>query len=346
MERIDPFSSGEDSASWQTSTGGIGGRIGTPGQSNSVEIPSSTPIITPTTSPSATLLPTAPPVYSTDVYLNEFMPNPIGDDTKLEFIELYNKSSDPVDISGWKLDDIADGGSSPFTIPDGTSIAANDFIVFYSSQTKLSLNNDSDHVRFIRPDGVALSDEVYTSSQEGYSYNYVDPSDFQASSRSTPGAINIIEIPSASPSSTPKPTATPKPTSAPVHYDFSSKIGINEIYPNPATSDILNEFIEIKNNDNRSLSLLGWTLDDQEGGSRPYHFKDTDYVGKGKIIVIYKNDSKLALNNDHDSARLIDPHGKIISVVPKKHLPANHTTERSTDCIVGAILQPQEMRTL
>ena len=55
------------------------------------------------------------------------MPKPAGDwngdavaDTGDEWIEIYNANSFAVDLSGWKLDDVANGGSSPFTIPTGT----------------------------------------------------------------------------------------------------------------------------------------------------------------------------------------------------------------------------------
>ncbi len=322
MERVIPISSGEDAASWQTSTGTIGGRIGTPGQENSV-IATSSPTLTPT----PTVSPTSTPEYSKNVHVNEFMPNPVGSDTQLEFIELYNSSSDPVDISGWKLDDAADTGSSPFIIPDGTTISGNDFIVFYSSQTKISLNNDSDHVRLLAPNGIVMDDIAYESSNEGYSYNHTDSGDFQLSSRSTPGAVNSIEMPTPTPSPTPKIT----PTTTPKAYQFSTHIIINEVYPSPSKSDIVNEFIELKNNDNRSTSLAGWILDDGDGGSKPHHFKDTDTIAKGQILAIYKSDSKLALNNDHDSARLIDPNGKIVDSISYTKTIAGQSYNRTPD---------------
>ncbi|HSX24757.1 MAG TPA: lamin tail domain-containing protein [Candidatus Andersenbacteria bacterium] len=326
MERVNPVSSCEEASSWQTSTGNVGGRVGTPGEENStVLVPTPTP--TPTPSPDAS--PTPLPDYSNAVYINEYMPNPTGDDTKLEFIELYNSSSDAIDISGWKLDDAEGTGSSPFIIPEGTKISGNDFIVFYSSQTKISLNNDSDHVRLLHPDDTVSSDEEYTSSKEGYSYNRTDNGDFQLSFRSTPGEVNIIETPTPTPTPTPK--ITPSPT--PKTYQFSTKIVINEVYPSPSKPDQLNEFIEIKNNDNRSLSLYGWMIDDADGGSKPYHFKDTDSIAKNSIIAIYKADSKIALNNDKDTARLIDPNGKVIAAVAYDHVKKGQSYNRSSDGI-------------
>jgi hypothetical protein len=177
MERNNSIGVGGQSASWHTSVGDIGGRTGTPGAANSILVtPSIPPSPTPTNTiiPSISPTPSSIPAYSSAVYINEFIPNPTGDDSKLEFIELVNTSSNVVDLSGWVLDDIADSGSSPFIIPDGTEISANGYIVFYSDQIKLSLNNDSDHVRLLRPDGSIQDDRGYESSKEGYSYNRVD----------------------------------------------------------------------------------------------------------------------------------------------------------------------------
>ena len=300
----------------------------TPGAANQFDpTPTPSPTLTPTPDP------TPVPVYSDAIRINEFIPNPAGDDTKLEFIELYNTSEDAVDIAGWKLDDIADGGSSVFTIPQGVALSAHGYVVFYSDQTKIALNNDSDHVRLLRPDGVVQDDAEYASSKEGYSYNHIDGSDFQQSSHTTPGEENIIELPSPTPTPTPKATSTPKitQTSTPIDYQFSTKIVINEIYPNPSDSSILNEFIELKNNDNRSISLAGWTVDDIDGGSKPYHFKDTDYIKQNQLFIIDKKTSNIALNNDHDRARLIDPDGKIMALVSYEKTFAGQSYNRTLD---------------
>ncbi|MEO6077733.1 MAG: lamin tail domain-containing protein, partial [Candidatus Andersenbacteria bacterium] len=293
----------------------------TPNSANILDpTPAPSPTLTPTITPTSSIppSPTAPPVYSSNIYINEFIPNPIGDDSKLEFIELYNSSSETVDISGWSVDDIADGGSAPFIIPAGAEIPGHEYVVFYSDQTKLSLNNDSDHVRLLKPDGSVQGDWSYETSKEGYSYNRVDDGDFQQSVRITPGEENIIELPTPTPSPTPKPTATPKiikPTSTPAVYDFSSKIVLNEIYQNPGKDDKNNEFIEIKNLENRTVSLAGWLLDDEDGGSRPYHFKSDAKIGPKKILAFDKTITKIALNNDNDSARLINPKGQVIAII-------------------------------
>ena len=340
---IDPGATIHETASYNGSTSGYSyNRLGdgtysksstpTPNALNILD-PTPTPSPTPTTIPSPSTSPSSSLVaeYSEHAHINEFIPNPTGDDATLEFIELYNDSTDVVDISGWKLDDIADGGSPPFVIPDDTTIPARGYIVFYSSQTKLSLNNDSEHVRLMSPNDIVRDDIAYVSSKEGYSYNHVDDGDFQQSDHPTPGEENIIEVPTPTPIPTPKSSATPKPTTTPGIYDFSSKIVINELYPNTIKDDKNNEFIEIKNLDNRVVSLSGWIVDDEDGGSRPYRFKPTDKIGPTKIIVLDKNSTKIALNNSDDSARLIDPRGKVVAILAYEKTYAGQSLSRTDD---------------
>ncbi|MCE9643205.1 MAG: lamin tail domain-containing protein [Candidatus Andersenbacteria bacterium] len=340
---IDPGATIHETASYNGSTSGYSynrlddgtyskSSTPTPNALNILD-PTPTPSPTPTTIPSPSTSPSSSPVveYSEHAHINEFIPNPAGDDATLEFIELYNDSADAVDISGWKLDDIADGGSPPFIIPDDTSIPTKGYIVFYSSQTKLSLNNDSEHVRLISSDDIVREDITYVSSKEGYSYNHVDDGDFQQSERPTPGEENIIEVPNPTTTSTPKPLATPKPTTTSTTYDFSSKIVINELYPNTIKDDKNNEFIEIKNLDNRVVSLVGWTVDDEDGGSKPYRFKFGDKIGPTKIIVLDKNSTKIALNNSDDSARLIDPQGKVVAILAYEKTYAGQSLSRTDD---------------
>ena len=65
------------------------------------------------------------------VVINEIMYNPpdvIGNDDFFEWIELYNNSTSPIDVSGWRLLD-DDNSHSPFIMPVGTIISANGFLV-------------------------------------------------------------------------------------------------------------------------------------------------------------------------------------------------------------------------
>jgi hypothetical protein len=74
------------------------------------------------------------------IVINEIMYNPpasMGDDDFFEWIELYNNSDNPIDLSGWKLLD-DDNTHSPFLIPSGTIIQANSFLVIAKNVDSVS----------------------------------------------------------------------------------------------------------------------------------------------------------------------------------------------------------------
>jgi hypothetical protein len=307
MERVG--SDGRAAEAWQTSVGDIGNRVGTPGQGNSEVV-----VVTPSPVPSPTVTPTPEiPIYSLNIHINEFLPDSVGDDTTQEFIELVNSDNETIDISSWILDDVINGGSSPFIIPEETTITGRGFLVFLRTQTKISMNNDSDHIRLVRPDGIVQEDIPYSETKEGHSYNRISQNVYEKSSTITPNTTNIITI-SASP--TPKPAAVlEEEKEGSVSYDFSPKIFIHEFLPNPIGADTDLEFIELKSDDKANINLFGWILDDALGGSTPYRFGKNDSIASGKIVVLFRSKTKLALNNDEDSVRLIDPNGKVISSV-------------------------------
>ncbi len=64
------------------------------------------------------------PILTSDVVINELMYDPITGDDDDQYVELYNRSANPVDMSGWQL---ADGVS--YTIPNGTTLAAGGYLV-------------------------------------------------------------------------------------------------------------------------------------------------------------------------------------------------------------------------
>ncbi len=74
------------------------------------------------------------PVVSADIVINEILYNPPEDDTgdELEFVELYNRGAEDVDISGWQFTD----GIS-FVFPQGTIIKAGDYLVVCSDMAEM-----------------------------------------------------------------------------------------------------------------------------------------------------------------------------------------------------------------
>ena len=71
-------------------------------------------------------------ILVSSVVINEIMYDPITGDDNDEYVELFNRTGAPVNLSGWRIED----GVS-FTIPTNTIIAANGFLVIAENLTNL-----------------------------------------------------------------------------------------------------------------------------------------------------------------------------------------------------------------
>ncbi|MDX9893748.1 MAG: lamin tail domain-containing protein [Patescibacteria group bacterium] len=126
------------------------------------------------------------------IFISEFLPNPKGSDDQ-EFIELFNPESYPVNLKGWKLDDIADGGSKPYQIAETTIIKPGQYLALEKTQTKINLNNDSDEINLINPDGRMVDWAGYETSHEGQSLILDENYNWQETQTPSPGEINILD---------------------------------------------------------------------------------------------------------------------------------------------------------
>lgn len=134
------------------------------------------------------------PVYSKKIVVNEIMYDPVGEDTNNEWIELYNASSVPVDLSGWVLQDIK-GSIKKYTISNLT-ISAKGYVILYRKQTKIVLNNDEDGIRLIQPDGNILYEtNLYQNGDEGWSWARTSKGKWAWTTKATAKKTNIIIAP-------------------------------------------------------------------------------------------------------------------------------------------------------
>ncbi|MDO8507169.1 MAG: lamin tail domain-containing protein [bacterium] len=128
--------------------------------------------------------------------VSELMPDPASPltDADDEWIEIYNESGEPVNAGGCILTDTQKAGSThEYKIAGGT-LAPGGFMVFYSKDTKISLNNDGDNVRILSPDKkVIFETQNYGKAQAGQSWAY-DGDKWAWTAAPTAGALNVIEI--------------------------------------------------------------------------------------------------------------------------------------------------------
>ncbi len=125
------------------------------------------------------------------LYLNEWLPNPVGNDAAGEFIELYNSSSVAMNLSGYAL---GDGAKKRFSL-NGYSVPPGGYLVLKKAQDKLSLKNTDGEVLLYGPGGQAMDSASFAgAAPEGKSFSRVDygtaPVAHFAFEYPTPGVAN------------------------------------------------------------------------------------------------------------------------------------------------------------
>lgn len=126
--------------------------------------------------------PDAPDVIGNGLVINEVYAAPLTGEK--EWVEFYNSTDQAVDLSGYTIDDIADGGTKPYTIPEGTRIEAGGF---YTIEFGSMFNNTGDDVRLFDQNGTLVDTFSYTSVQNGHAfYRSVDGGAWSETMTSTP----------------------------------------------------------------------------------------------------------------------------------------------------------------
>jgi beta-lactamase superfamily II metal-dependent hydrolase len=107
-----------------------------------------------------------------DIRVNEFMMAPNASGTQ-EWVELYNPTTNSIDIGGYFIDDVAAGGGAPKAVPAGTTIAAGGRYVMSFASGFLN-NTGTDSVRFLKVSGgVETVYDTYTYTLSSTQYDKV-----------------------------------------------------------------------------------------------------------------------------------------------------------------------------
>jgi hypothetical protein len=199
-----------------------------------------------------------------DIYINEVLANP-GNGQE-PFIELYNHSIEPVDISGCYLSDNAD--DLKFMIPEPTIISPGGYISFSESDwaDSIFLNPTGERIYLLSADEQRVIDAVtYPPSEPGVSLG-----------RFPNGAYGIRAL------------AVPTPRSA--NYAlYDREVIINEIMYHPISEDSEDEYVELYNNSTQSINIGGWKF--TSGIS--YTIPDGTIIPPKGYIVIAANAERL-----------------------------------------------------
>lgn len=96
---------------------------------------------------------------------------------------------------------------------------------------------------------------------------------------------------------------------------YSDALVINEFLPDPVGSDTTAEFIELFTTGSETVDLAGWKLDDADGGSAAYTLPAGTTIRAGAYLSFSRSETKLALNNEGDTVRLLTPTGTVKATI-------------------------------
>lgn len=243
-----------------------------------------------------------------NILVTEFYPNPKDGET--EWVEIYNSNDSNVELVDWFIDDIVDGGSKAVTF--STSIPANSYVVIDLSKSIFN-NSGSDAVSLLDDNSFPLHIVKYTKTLQGSSIQNVEYLGWSITEENTKGKENLaFSNPPESKITTQKNSSLDElysPGLGSLSASEKENIFITEFSPYPGDG---HEWVEIYNDNDHSVDLVDWKLDDDpDGGGTPITFSAKINKDSYKVIEINKS----LLNNLNDKVALIDDLGNTLHVV-------------------------------
>ncbi len=182
----------------------------------------------------------------------------------VDYVELYNYSTQPVDISGCFLSDAP--LTNKFQIPPGTILGPHGYISFNETQLGFGLSSGGETIYFRSADSTRILDAVQYEPQEN--------------------GIATGRYPDGSPEFYRLTTRTPGDTNAlPLIHD----IVINEIMYGPISEEDDDEYIEVYNKGASVVNIGGWRFTD----GIDFTFPPNTMVPADGYVVVAKNATHL-----------------------------------------------------
>lgn len=214
------------------------------------------------------------------IFLTEFSPNPVSPQT--EWVEMYNDSTDTVDLTGFYIRD----SSNHKQILSGTILPQNYFVHSFDDYI---LNNSS-------------SDVVYLFDKNN---NLID----SQSSKSIPVGLSFSKQADSSWCPTDYSPNLPNNNCKETYSLLNSPTPIPYISLKIINLDADKELIEISNENNFPVSLFDWRVRDNSGSIRKLTCQNID--ANSTCLSTF---SSGYLNNDQDILTLLDPLKREISI--------------------------------
>ncbi len=119
-----------------------------------------------------------------------------------------------------------------------------------------------------------------------------------------------------------------------------AQITINEFMANPTGTDEEEEWIEIYNDSNFITDISGWQLDDSASSSKAFTFPENTLIAPKSYLVFSRPITKITLNNDVDSVKLLMPGGILFQEVKYEKPPQGKSSARTEEGFVWSDATP------
>ena len=223
-----------------------------------------------------------------DLIINEILPDPLGTDTKLEWIELKNFSSSKIDLTAYTLNDVrlpagnVNPGEIVMLVRDKTEFTNNFPFTGQTFVVSFSLANSGGSLK--------LADYQSKTQRQQFDYSQTTEGDsFELLS----GGCGLIALNSKGTTAGLENTACSSQKEAPQ----IPLIIISRVMANPEQG---NEWVELTNPGSSDISVTGWQLTD----TKTSYTIPANTIAAGSALTLYPNG--VTLNNDGDTVILKD----------------------------------------
>jgi len=248
-----------------------------------------------------------------------------------DWIELYNPTDTPVDLSGYTLTDRL-WEPKRFRIPEGTIIQPHGFLLIWADNqpeanapgkplhASFALNAQSDAIGLFAPDGTLVDAVTFgpqTSDVSQGRWPDGAPRPFVRMTSPTPGMPNL---PATWPPQ--EHTGTPQPGSILINEWMADN---QTVLQDPADGQF-KDWFELYNPGSEPIDLSGWTLTDQLNDPKRWTIPDGTIIPPGGYLLIWADmkpeltgtnglHTNFRLNRDGEAIGLYAPDGTLIDLV-------------------------------
>jgi hypothetical protein len=130
--------------------------------------------------------------------ITELFPNPLGNDTGNEFIEIYNPNTVDIDLSGYGFY-IDSDYIHKYDFPTSAHIGPDQYLAFYNDDIRFTLTNTNGLVRLVALNDLLIDEtSTYKNASDNMAWDLINKT-WQWTNQPTPNKINLPSLVEAEP---------------------------------------------------------------------------------------------------------------------------------------------------